>query len=124
MPVPSQVRFERRLKWMTAVIAAPAVLGMVLLLWLGGFFRTMGVDPGNLVGLATLIAAATLVHRVVFPLQTLSNLLGLRKGLSTRARGAVRDDALGEVLLEANALSETLRQQRLGAMEATRCCAP
>ena len=31
----------------------------------------------------------------------------------------VRDDALGEVLLEANALSETLRQQRLGAMEAT-----
>src|SRR3989475_8017666 len=29
------------------------------------------------------------------------------------------DDALGEVMLEVNALAETLRQQRLGALEAT-----
>src|SRR5438552_5239744 len=38
---------------------------------------------------------------------------------SIRARGADRDDALGLAFLEANLLGETLRAQRLGAMEAT-----
>jgi nitrogen fixation/metabolism regulation signal transduction histidine kinase len=36
-----------------------------------------------------------------------------------RARDARPDDALGEVMLEANELAETLREQRLGALEAT-----
>jgi two-component system, NtrC family, nitrogen regulation sensor histidine kinase NtrY len=55
------------------------------------------------------------------PLQTLSNLLAaLREGdFSIRARGASRDDALGDVLLEVNALGEILQTQRLGALEAT-----
>jgi nitrogen fixation/metabolism regulation signal transduction histidine kinase len=38
---------------------------------------------------------------------------------SFRARGARGQDALGEALYEVNALAETLRQQRLGALEAT-----
>src|SRR5215510_14990113 len=56
-------------------------------------------------------------ERVVFPLQTLSNLLGaLREGdFSVRGRSPRPDDALGEV----NTLGSTLREQRLGAMEAT-----
>jgi nitrogen fixation/metabolism regulation signal transduction histidine kinase len=37
---------------------------------------------------------------------------------SLRARGARPDDPLGEVMLEVNALGETLREQRLGAVEA------
>jgi len=54
-------------------------------------------------------------------LQTVSNLLAaLREGdYSIRARGARGDSSLGEVLLEVNSLGETLRQQRLGAFEAT-----
>jgi two-component system nitrogen regulation sensor histidine kinase NtrY len=65
--------------------------------------------------------AFSLRGRVVRHLQTLSNLLAaLREGdYSIRARGAGRDDALGDVMLEVNALGETLRAQRLGAMEAT-----
>ena len=44
----------------------------------------------------------------------------LREGdYSIRARGAREEDALGEALLEVNALGETLRLQRLGAFEAT-----
>src|SRR6185436_1203347 len=68
-----------------------------------------------------LIVAALLRERVVRPLQTLSNLLGaLREGdYSIRARGADRDDPLGLAFLEANVLGETLRSQRLGAMEAS-----
>jgi PAS domain S-box-containing protein len=60
-------------------------------------------------------------ERVVLPLQTLSNLLAaLREGdYSIRARGASREEALGQVMMEANALGETLRSQRLGALEAT-----
>jgi nitrogen fixation/metabolism regulation signal transduction histidine kinase len=60
-------------------------------------------------------------HKVRFPLQTLSNLLAaIREGdYSIRARGAKHDDALGEVLVELNTLGQNLREQRLGALEAT-----
>jgi len=60
-------------------------------------------------------------ERVVFPLQTLSNLLSaLREGdFSVRGRAAAFDDALGEVMREVNILGGTLREQRLGALEAT-----
>jgi len=37
---------------------------------------------------------------------------------SIRARGARRDEPLGQVMLEANLLSETLYRQRMGAVEA------
>jgi PAS domain S-box-containing protein len=64
--------------------------------------------------------AFSLRNRVVFSLQTLSNLLAAlrEEDFSLRARGARSDDAMGEVMIEVNALSETLRQQRLGALEA------
>jgi nitrogen fixation/metabolism regulation signal transduction histidine kinase len=67
------------------------------------------------------VFASALRDRVVIPLQTVSNLLAaMREGdFSIRARGARPDDALGEVLIEVNALAETLRQQRFGALEAT-----
>lgn len=60
-------------------------------------------------------------NKVRFPLLTVSNLLAaIREGdYSIRARGAARDDPLGEVLLELNYLGKSLREQRLGAMEAT-----
>jgi two-component system nitrogen regulation sensor histidine kinase NtrY len=66
-------------------------------------------------------AALALRERVIRPLQTLANLLGaLREGdFSSRARGARGDDSLGLALLEVNYLSEVLREQRIGALEAT-----
>jgi nitrogen fixation/metabolism regulation signal transduction histidine kinase len=65
--------------------------------------------------------AFALRERVVRPLQTLANLLAaLREGdFSLRARGGRAGDALGDVYLEANELGQTLREQRLGALEAT-----
>ncbi len=116
-----QSRFERRLRWLTFLVGLPGSSVAVWLLW------RHEADPKVRWTLCLLIAGAwaalgaTLVHRVVFPLQTLANLLGgLREGdFSTRARGAIRNDALGEVLIEANALAATLREQRLGAVEAT-----
>ena len=56
-------------------------------------------------------------ERVVRPLQTVSNLLAAMReeDFSIRARGARGNDPLGEVLLEVNALADTLRSQRLQA---------
>ena len=60
-------------------------------------------------------------ERVIRPIQTISNMIAaLREDdFSLRARGATTRDDLGLVFLELNALGETLRQQRLGAQEAT-----
>ena len=60
-------------------------------------------------------------ERVIRPLQTIANMIaGLREDdFSIRARGATSDDDLGLAFLELNTLGETLRQQRLGAEEAS-----
>src|SRR5690606_28740372 len=60
-------------------------------------------------------------NRVIRPLQTMANLLSaLREGdFAIRARGARRDEPLGDVLAEINTLSHTLQEQRLAALEAT-----
>ena len=65
--------------------------------------------------------AAALRERASRALQTIANLVGaLREGdFSVRARGASASDDLGLAFLELNALGETLRRQRLGALEAS-----
>jgi two-component system, NtrC family, nitrogen regulation sensor histidine kinase NtrY len=57
---------------------------------------------------------------LIHPLRTLANMQSaLREGdFSFRVRGARSGDALGELMLEVNTLSQMLREQRLGAMEA------
>ena len=71
--------------------------------------------------LALLVGVLLLREHVRRPLLTLSSLLaGLREGdFSIQARGARRNDPLGEVLLELNGLIGLLREQRLGALDAT-----
>src|SRR5512134_2567287 len=111
----------RRVLLVAVAAAAPAVGIALLLLWRGDFTQkvqwtaTLFIVGGLLVGLGTLY------ERIVRPLQTLSNVLAaLREGdYSLRARGADAEDSLGLVYLEANALADTLRGQRLGALEAT-----
>src|SRR5690606_9876818 len=86
-----------------------------------GLPARMAIPIGGLV-LGTWIGAALYLRSsVVRPLATLSNLLAsVREGdFSVRARGAGDADPLGLTLLEINALAETLREQRLGAREAT-----
>ncbi len=72
--------------------------------------------------LAVWVAGAIAVRkRIVFPLQTLSNLIeAVRYGdYSLRGRRARRGDTLGEVVWEINQLGETLQRQRTASMEAS-----
>ncbi len=115
-----QLTYERRIQLLALAAGFPGSLIAMILLWHGNY------SSGAVWTLAFLIIslwlgfAFSLRNRVVFSLQTLSNLLAAlrEEDFSLRARGARSDDAMGEVIIEVNALSETLRQQRLGALEA------
>lgn len=89
-------------------------------MWTGDFSGKVQWTVVTLLLASWLGLAFSLRDQVVRPLQTISNMLAaLREGdFSIRARRASTDDALGLALLEVNVLGETLRQQRLGALEA------
>ncbi len=97
------------------------VLVSLMLLWTGDFTPKVQWTLTLLIVGFWLSFAFAVRSAVARPLQTLSNMqAALREGdFSLRARGARVDDALGELLLEVNALAESLREQRLGALEAT-----
>jgi len=61
-----------------------------------------------------------LMEQITRPLQTLANVVAaLREDdYSFRARGAMRNDAMGDLALEINALASMLQAQRAGALEA------
>jgi nitrogen fixation/metabolism regulation signal transduction histidine kinase len=113
--------YERRIQLLALAAGFPGSLLALILLWTGTFSSSTVWTLTFLIFSLWLGFALSLQHRVVFSLQTLSNLLAAlrEEDFSLRARGARSDDAMGEVMIEVNALSETLRQQRLGAMEAT-----
>jgi nitrogen fixation/metabolism regulation signal transduction histidine kinase len=115
-----RLTYERRLQLLALAAGLPGSFIALMLLWTGSFSTSTAWTLTLLIVGFWLGFALSLRHRVVFSLQTLSNLLAAlrEEDFSVRARGAGRDDAMGEVMIEVNALSETLRQQRLGAMEA------
>jgi nitrogen fixation/metabolism regulation signal transduction histidine kinase len=112
---------DRRVLLLAGAAALPAVAVAAGLLWAGDYSSKLRWTLAVIVVVAWLAFTQALRERVVRPLQTVSNLLAAMReeDFSIRARGARPDDPLGEVLLEVNALAETLREQRLGALEAT-----
>ena len=117
------MKYEGRIVIMAILAGLPGSLVALIFLWL----RDPTPQAKTQWTLTVLIVALwmgfamAVRDRVVFPLQTLSNLLSaLREGdFSVRGRAGAFDDALGEVMREVNSLGGTLREQRLGALEAT-----
>ncbi|HTL29196.1 MAG TPA: hypothetical protein VL282_08245, partial [Tepidisphaeraceae bacterium] len=71
--------------------------------------------------IVTLILIAVLHDQIIRPLQTLTNVVSAlrEEDYSFRARGAVPNDALGELALEINTLADLLADQRTRTIEAT-----
>ena len=112
---------DQRVLLSALLAGAPAVIVAACFLWFGDYSSKVQwtltlVILGFWLGFA--VAAR---RRVVRPLQTMANLLSaLREGdFSIRARGAQRDEPLGDVYAEINSLGNVLKAQRLGALEAT-----
>ena len=99
----------------------PAVIVALCYLWFGDSTAKVQWTLTLLIMGCWLGFALAVQARVVRPLQTMANLLSaLREGdFSVRARGARRDEPLGDVMTEINTLSRTLQDQRLSALEAT-----
>ncbi len=117
----SRLKFEGRITLLSLAAGFPAVALCAFLLWFDGYSAQIQWTVDLLLILLWLGISFNLKTRIVRPLQTLSNILGaIREGdYSIRGRRALSGDALGEVMLEVNDLGQTLREQRLGAMEAT-----
>ena len=111
---------DRRILLMASAAGLPAVVIALALLWMGDYTPKVQWTLSVLMIAVYIGFVVAIRDRVVYPLQTISNLLAAVRedDFSIRAR-VDASDALGEVMLEVNALSETLRSQRLGAQEAT-----
>jgi nitrogen fixation/metabolism regulation signal transduction histidine kinase len=113
--------YERRVSLFSFLVALPGLLTSGIFIWLQPWTLESKLGLLGLELLAWWLFAMALQEQVTRPLQTLSNVVGsLREeDYSFRARGAVPDDALGELSLEVNLLAAVLAEQRVQAIEAT-----
>ena len=120
-PREPRLSHDRRILLMSFASALPGALISLIFLWTGDITPKVQWTLSVIIVAFCLGFAFALRERVILPLQTLSNLLAaLGEGdFSIRARGARGGDPLGEVMIEVNTLVETLRHQRLDALEAT-----
>lgn len=116
-----RMRHEYKVVWIALLGGVPGLALAMYFFWSGDYSTRLQWTVTLLAGMVWLGSAIAVHRHVVFPLQTLSNLLAaLREGdYSVRGSSARSDDSLGEITREINALGDTLRWQRMGALEAT-----
>jgi PAS domain S-box-containing protein len=116
-----RLSYEQRITLLALGAGLPGVISAFWLLFAGSYSGKTIWTLGLLIGGVWLILTLVLRERIVRPLQTISNMLAaLREGdFSLRGRRAGVEDALGLAMLETNLLGDTLKAQRLGALEAT-----
>src|SRR5689334_7938750 len=109
----ARLRFDQRILLLALAAGLPAALVALALLWTGNYTpKVQWTLTVFIIGVWT-GCSFSVRHRVVLPLQTLSNLLAaLRESdFSIRARGAsgrgASNDPLGAVMLEVNVLAST-----------------
>jgi two-component system, NtrC family, nitrogen regulation sensor histidine kinase NtrY len=112
---------ETRVLFLALAGGLPAIVACAVLLAIDGKQIRTQISVDFLLVLLWLSFCFTARARIASPLRTLANLLeALREGdYSIRARVDNPKDPLGEVMQQVNAMAATLRDQRLGALEAT-----
>ncbi len=117
----SRLRYERRVLLLAFLVALPSMVVSVIVV----LIQKWPTDGKVTLLLAEAIAWLLLVlaqhEQIVRPLQTLTNVVAAlrEEDYSFRARGAAQNDALGELVLEVNALADVLTIQKTSAIEAT-----
>jgi len=112
---------DRRVLLLALSAGLPGLLATAALLIAGDYSPRVLWTVGALVVLVWLAFAFSVQGHVIHPLRTLSNLLAAlrEEDYSFRARRTRGEDALSQAMAEVNMLADTLREQRLGALEAT-----
>src|SRR5580765_8933909 len=120
----TRLRFDQRILLLALAAGFPAATVALILLWTGAYTPKVQWTLTIFIVGAWMGCSFAVRHRVVLPLQTLSNLLAAlrERDFSIRARAgggrAGMHDPLAAVMLEVNELARTLHDQRLGALEA------
>lgn len=114
------MRYEKRIVVTALIAVAPVALAAVVLAFTGDFSAKVKWTVATIIAASVFVATYVLHERLVFPLLTISNIItALREeDYSLRARNARRDDALGEVMVEVNALATLMESRKLEAVEA------
>jgi two-component system, NtrC family, nitrogen regulation sensor histidine kinase NtrY len=113
------IGFERRILLTGLAAFAPAWAAIIVVACMtsDATYRwlLLGVSAVSIVAFYLAVRS-----EIDYPLRTLANLIGAlrEEDYSIRLRGSRGDDAMGEVSTELNRLTEALREQRLGALEA------
>ncbi|MEX2467205.1 MAG: ATP-binding protein [Gemmatimonadota bacterium] len=116
-----RIGHDTRLVLVSLLAGLPGVAMALVLLWFGDYSGQVQWSLTLVLLGAWFGVTLALREQIVRPLGTLANMLAaLREGdFSIRARVVDATDPLSLVFHEVNALEETLRNQRLGAVEAT-----
>jgi len=117
----ARLLYENRISLYSFLVALPGILVGGILIWMQAWSTQSKLALSFAVLVGWWILALVLHEQTVKPLQTLANVVGAlrEEDYSFRARGAVAEDALGELSLEVNALADLLADQRIRAIEAT-----
>lgn len=115
-----RLSFERRLRIWLYLLGVPALILCWILLWQHSVEISIQCLLLLLFTACWMFATSLLTDQIIRPLQTLANVVAaLREDdYSFRARGGRRNDALGDLALEINALAAMLQNQRAGSLEA------
>ncbi len=119
-PKRQSMSFEARLR-VFCTVSALIFMGLVAAV-LALFHVTSGPMLATLgiLLLILLLVFAAFIEEAIRPIQTLANVVAAlrEEDYSFRARGANRDDSVGQLSLEINALADTLQTQRVASLEA------
>jgi two-component system nitrogen regulation sensor histidine kinase NtrY len=115
-----RLSFEKRLRLWLYLMGLPAFALVVLELQEHHVDASIQWIALPTIAIAWMFVVSLLLEHIIRPLQTLANVIAaLRENdYSFRARGGRRNDAMGDLALEINALAGMLQAQRVGAMEA------
>jgi two-component system nitrogen regulation sensor histidine kinase NtrY len=117
----ARLHYEHRIGLYSLLVALPGIVVSGILIWRQPWSAGSKVALSLVEMFVWWVLALALHEQTVRPLQTLANVIAAlrEEDYSFRARGAIQEDALGELSLEVNALADLLADQRIRAIEAT-----